>query len=246
MWALVKREWFVFFSTPLGYLSLGFFLTLSTLFLWFLDTDFNLLNAGFADLNAFFVLAPWLFLLLVPALCMRSFADEKRLGTLELLLTKPLSLWQVLLGKYIANLMLLLVALLPTVVYFYAIDALKMEDNPIDWGSAISAYWGLFCVGASFVALGMLSALLTKSQATAFMTALLFCFVQFYVWKGIADLMQDQGLFRFFNAVGIFDHYLNLSQGVIALKDMVYFIGFNYIVLYVSKWRLYDIKNHEV
>ena len=93
MWALVKKEWFVFFSTPLGYLSLVFFLTLSTLFLWFLDTDFNLINAGFADLNPFFVLAPWLFLLLVPALSMRSFADEKRLGTLELLLTKPLSLW---------------------------------------------------------------------------------------------------------------------------------------------------------
>ena len=88
MWALVKREWFVFFSTPAGYLTLGFFLTLSTLFLWFLDTDFNLLNAGFADLNSFFVLAPWLFLFLIPALCMRSFSDEIRLGTLELLLTE--------------------------------------------------------------------------------------------------------------------------------------------------------------
>ena len=245
MWALVKREWFVFFSTPLGYLSLGFFLTLSTLFLWFLDTDFNLLNAGFADLNAFFVLAPWLFLLLVPALCMRSFSDEKRLGTLELLLTKPLGLWQILLAKYIANLMLLLTALLPTVVYLFAIDALKIGDSGIDWGSIIAAYWGLFCVGASFVALGILSALLTKSQATAFMTALLLCFVQFYVWKGIADLMEQQGLYRFFNAVGIFEHYLNLRQGVITLKDGVYFLGFNYIVLYVSKWLLYRIKNHE-
>ncbi|MDG1027513.1 MAG: ABC transporter permease subunit [Flavobacteriaceae bacterium] len=246
MWAMVKREWFVFFSTPLGYLSLGFFLTLSTLFLWFLDTDFNLLNAGFADLNAFFVVAPWLFLLLVPALSMRSFADEKRSGTLELLLTKPLSLWQILLGKYIVNLMLLLTALLPTVVYFFAIDALKLGDNPIDWGSAISAYWGLLCVGASFIALGILSALLTKSQATAFMLALLLCFVQFYVWKGIADLMQDQSLYRFFNAVGIFDHYLQLRQGVITLKDTVYFLGFNYIVLYISKQLLNNIKNQEL
>ena len=129
MWALVKKEWFVFFSTSLGYLSLAFFLTLSTLFLWFLDTDFNLINAGFADLNPFFVLAPWLFLLLVPALSMRSFADEKRLGTLELLLTKPLSLWQIIMGKYLANLMLLLTALLPTLVYFFAINALKLGDN---------------------------------------------------------------------------------------------------------------------
>ena len=243
MWAIVKREWFVFFSTPLGYLSLVFFLTLSTLLLWFLDTDLNLLNAGFADLNAFFVLAPWLFLLLVPALCMRSFTDEKHLGTLELLLTKPLTLWQILLGKYIANLMLLLAALLPTVVYFFAIDTLKIGDNPIDWGSAITAYCGLFCVGASFIALGILSALLTKSQATAFILALLLCFIQFYVWKAIADLMEQQGLYRFFNAVGIFEHYLNLRQGVITFKDGVYFLGFNYILLYLSKWLLYRIKN---
>ena len=110
MWALVKKEWFVFFSTPLGYLSLGVFLTLSTLFLWFLDTDFNLINAGFADLNPFFILAPWLFILLVPAISIRSFTDEIRLGTLELLLTKPLTLWEIIMGKYLANLMLLLTA----------------------------------------------------------------------------------------------------------------------------------------
>ena len=245
MWALIKREWFVFFSTPLGYLSLGFFLTLSTLFLWFLETDFNLLNAGFADLNAFFVLAPWLFLLLVPALSMRSFSDEKRLGTLELLLTKPLNLWHILLAKYIANLMLLLAALLPTVVYFFTIDDLKIGDSSTDWGSTITAYWGLFCVGASFMSLGILSALLTKSQATAFMTALILCFVQFYVWKGIADLMEHQEYYRFFNAIGIFEHYLNLRQGVITLKDGVYFLGFNYIVLYISKQLLYSIKNYK-
>ena len=168
MWALVKKEWFVFFSTPLGYLSLGVFLTLSTLFLWFLDTDFNLISAGFADINPFFNLAPWFFLLLIPALSVRSFSDEIRLGTLELLLTKPLSLWEIIMGKYLANLMLILTALLPTVAYFYSINALKLGDNSIDWGSAVAAYLGLFCVGSSFVALSILSALLTKNQATAF------------------------------------------------------------------------------
>jgi ABC-2 type transport system permease protein len=98
-------------------------------------------------------------------------------------------------------------------------------------------------VGASFIALGILSALLTKSQATAFILALLLCFIQFYVWKGIADLVQDQSLYVFFNAVGIFDHYLNLRQGVITLKDVVYFLGVNYIVLYISKRLLYNTKN---
>lgn len=244
MWALVKREWFVFFSTPVGYLILGFFLTLSTLFLWFLDTDFNLLNAGFADLNSFFVLAPWLFLFLVPALCMRSFSEEIRLGTLEILLTKPLGLWQIILGKYIANLLLLLMALLPTVLYFFVLTVLKLDDIQMDWGSALTGYLGLFWVGTSFVSLGLLSSLVTQSQVSAFLLALLLSFVQFYLWKAIADLIQEEGFYQFFNSIGIFEHYLSLRQGVVALQDGVYFIGFNYIVLYISKLMLNRIKNH--
>lgn len=244
MWALVKREWFVFFSTPVGYLILGFFLTLSNLFLWFLDTDFNLLNAGFADLNSFFVLAPWLFLFLVPALCMRSFSEEIRLGTLEILLTKPLGLWQIILGKYIANLLLLLMALLPTVLYFFVLTVLKLDDIQMDWGSALTGYLGLFWVGTSFVSLGLLSSLVTQSQVSAFLLALLLSFVQFYLWKAIADLIQEEGFYQFFNSIGIFEHYLSLRQGVVALQDGVYFIGFNYIVLYISKLMLNRIKNH--
>ncbi|HCZ09939.1 MAG TPA: gliding motility-associated ABC transporter permease subunit GldF [Flavobacteriaceae bacterium] len=244
MWALVKREWYVYFSSPLGYLILGLFLTLSTLFLWFLDTEYNLLNAGFADLNAFFVLGPWLLLILIPALSMRSFSDELRLGTLELLLTKPLSLWQILLGKYLAGLSLLLAALLPTVVYFFAVNALKLEDSPVDWGSTLMSYWGLFCVGASYMAMGIFSSLISRSQVSAFLLAIALCFVQFYVWKAVADLQQDEGLYRLFNSIGIFEHYLNFRQGVLRLKDVVYFIGLNYLLLYLGKWRLNQIKNH--
>ena len=244
MWALVNREWFVFFSTPLGYLTLGIFLSLSTLFLWFLDSDFNLLNAGFADLNAFFVLAPWLFLFLVPALCMRSFSDEIRLGTLELLLTKPLSLWQIVLGKYFANLLLLLAALLPTLFYFLALKTLQWEDTPLDWGSAFASYLGLFWVGATFASLGLFSSLITKNQVTAFLLTLMLCFVQFYVWKAIADLMQHEAFYRFFNHIGMFEHYLSLRQGVIALDDVIYFLGLNYILLYLTTLRLNRIQNH--
>ncbi|MAV79932.1 MAG: gliding motility-associated ABC transporter permease subunit GldF [Flavobacteriaceae bacterium] len=244
MWAILRREWFIFFSTPVGYLTVAFFLTLSTLFLWFLDTDFNILSAGFADLNTFFVLAPWLLLFLIPALCMRSFLEEKRLGTLELLLTKPLNMWQIVLGKYLAIILLLLVTLLPTLVYFFAIEELKLESTPIDWGSALTAYLGLLLVGASFVALGLLSSLVANSQASAFIIALILCFVQFYVWKGTADLMLQKEFYRFFNGLGIFEHYLSLRQGVIALKDLVYFLGFNYIVLYCNTLILFKIKNH--
>ena len=244
MWALIKREWFIFFSNPLGYLSLGFFLVLSTLFLWFLDTDFNLINAGFADLNSFFTLAPWLFLVLVPTLSMRSFSEEKRLGTLELLMTKPIRLWHIILSKYISSLLLLLTAILPTLIYFLVIDYLKLGDSSIEYGRTITAYLGLFFVGSSYVAIGIFSALVTERQATAFILGLLLCFIQFYLWKGIAELMRHKELYQLFNALGIFEHYTNFRQGVIAIKDIVYFISINYILLYVSKRLLNKTKNH--
>jgi ABC-2 type transport system permease protein len=243
MWALIKREWLVFFSSPIGYLTLGLFLTLSTLFLWFLETDYNLLNAGFADLNAFFVLAPWWLMFLVPALCMRSFSEEMRLGTLELLLTKPLGLWQIILGKYFAALLLLLTALLPTLVYMSALNTLKLDALPMDWGSTLVAYWGLFCVGASFVALGLVAALIAQNQVTAFLGALALCFLQFFIWKSIADLVQTEGLYRGLNQMGIFEHYLNLRQGVVGVGDLIYFLGLNYVLLYSSILLLKRIKN---
>tara|TARA_A100001015_G_scaffold312750_1_gene418537 strand:+ start:259 stop:720 length:462 start_codon:yes stop_codon:yes gene_type:complete len=153
-------------------------------------------------------------------------------------------MWQIVLGKYLAIILLLLVTLLPTLVYFFAIEELKLESTPIDWGSALTAYLGLLLVGASFVALGLLSSLVANSQASAFIIALILCFVQFYVWKGTADLMLQKEFYRFFNGLGIFEHYLSLRQGVIALKDLVYFLGFNYIVLYCNTLILFKIKNH--
>ena len=243
MWTIAKRELFVFFSSGIGYLTLGLFLTLTTLFLWFFDTDFNLLNAGFADLNSFFVLAPWLLMFLIPALCMRSFSEERRSGTLELLLTQPISLWQIVLGKYLGGILLVIIAFLPTLVYFLVINELKLGNTPLDSGSAFSAYLGLVGISSVFVAIGILSSLLTKNQVTAFMLALLSCFVQFFLWKGIGDLMIDVNLYYFFNQIGIFEHYLSLRQGIISIKDPVYFIVINYMLLFLSQQMLLKIKN---
>jgi len=162
---------------------------------------------------------------------------------LELLLTKPLSLWQIVMGKYLATLLLLIAALLPTVVYFFAIEALKLDSTSMDWGSTITAYIGLLLVGASFTALGQISSLIANSQVTAFMIAILLCFIQFYIWKATANLIHQEELYGFFNGLGIFEHYLSLRQGVIALKDIIYFLGFNYILLYCNTLILFKIKN---
>ena len=180
---------------------------------------------------------------LIPALCMRSFSEERRTGTLELLLTKPLTLWQIILGKYIGAMLLVMIIFLTTFIYFFAVYDLKMNSIPLDWGSTFISYLGLILVSSVFVAIGLLSSLMTKNQVTAFMLALILCFIQFFLWKGIADLMLDAKTYNLFNQLGIFEHYLRLREGVISIKDLIYFIALNYILLYLSSYVLLKIKN---
>ena len=243
MWAIAKRELFIFFSSGIGYLIIGAYMTVTTLFLWFFDTDFNLLNSGFADLNSFFVLSPWLLMFLIPALCMRSFSEERRTGTLELLLTKPLTLWQIILGKYIGAMLLVMIVFLTTFIYSFAVYDLKMNSTHLDWGSTFISYLGLILVSSIFVAIGLLSSLITKNQVTAFMLAFILCFIQFFLWKGIADLMLDAKTYNLFSQFGIFEHYLRLRNGLISIKDLIYFIALNYILLHLSSYVLLKIKN---
>ena len=243
MWAITKRELFIFFSSGIGYLIIGAYITVTTLFLWFFDTDFNLFNAGFADLNSFFVLSPWLLMFLIPALCMRSFSEERRTGTLELLLTKPLTLWQIILGKYIGAMLLVMIVFLTTFIYSFAVYDLKMNSTHLDWGSTFISYLGLILVSSIFVAIGLLSSLITKNQVTAFMLAFILCFIQFFLWKGIADLMLDAKTYNLFSQFGIFEHYLRLRNGLISIKDLIYFIALNYILLHLSSYVLFKLKN---
>ena len=243
MWAIAKRELFIFFSSGIGYLIIGSYITVTTLFLWFFDSDFNLLNAGFADLNSFFVLSPWLLMFLIPALCMRSFSEERRSGTLELLLTKPLTLWQIIFGKYIGAMLLVMIVFLTTFIYSFAVYDLKMNSTHLDWGSTFISYLGLILVSSIFVAIGLLSSLITKNQVTAFMLAFILCFIQFFLWKGIADLMLDAKTYNLFSQFGIFEHYLRLRNGLISIKDLIYFIALNYILLHLSSYVLFKLKN---
>jgi len=243
MWAIAKREFFVFFSSGIAYLTIGAYITVTTLFLWFFDTNFNLINAGFADLNSYFVLSPWLLMFLIPALCMRSFSEEMRTGTIELLLTKPITLWKIILGKYIGVMLLVLIVFSTTFIYFFAIYDLKLNNISLDWGITFTSYLGLTLVSSVFVAIGLLSSLLTKNQVTAFILALILCFVQFFLWKGIADLMFNVKTYNFFNQLGIFEHYLWLCRGLISVKDLIYFIALNYVILKLGLLVLLKMKN---
>ena len=180
MFAILKKELNSFFASPIGYLVIAVFLIINGLFLWVFNGDFNILNAGFADLNSFFFITPWFFLFLVPAITMRSFSDEIRLGTLEILKTKPITDWQIILGKYFGSLLLIILALIPTLIYVYSILQLANPTGNIDLGNIIGSYIGLLFLASAFTAIGLFTSTISQNQIVSFILAIIISFFMFY------------------------------------------------------------------
>ena len=155
MKSIALREIKSFFGSPIGYLVIAIFLLLNGLFLWVFDGEYNILQSGFADLSPFFTLSPWILIFLIPAVTMRSFSDEKKQGTIELLLTKPLSIWQIVNGKFLGALLLIVMAIIPTFIYVAVISNLGMPEGNIDMGSTIGSYFGLLFLIAAYSAIGI-------------------------------------------------------------------------------------------
>ena len=149
MFAILKKEFNSFFASPIAYVVIGVFLLMNGLFLWIFKDDFNILNAGFADLNSFFFLVPRVFIFLIPAITMKSFADEYSNGTIELLKTKPISEWQIVFGKFLASLLLIVVAIIPTFTYVYSVYQLGSPVGNLDFVSTIGSYIGLLFLAAT-------------------------------------------------------------------------------------------------
>ena len=189
MFAILKKEFNSFFASPIAYLVIGVFLLINGLFLWIFKDDFNILNAGFADLNSFFFLAPWVFLFLIPAITMKSFADEYSNGTIEILKTKPISDWKIVFGKFWASLFLVFVALLPTLTYAYTIYQLANPIGDIDFGSIIGSYIGLLFLAATYTSIGLFTSTLSKNQIVAFILGVMITFFLFYGFDAISILL---------------------------------------------------------
>ncbi len=229
MLTIAKREFYFFFNNISGYLVLIGFSTINTLMLWFFDTPFNLLNIGFGDFSPFFELSPWLFLFLIPALSMRSFSEELSSGTFELLLTKPLKPSNIFGGKLIGLSLVLGIAIILTFINLVALSALIEPNSTLDWGSIIGSYISLISVGLIFLAIGLCCSILFRNQVTSFLLSLLVCFTQFYLWSFLADFTTIPWLYEFISDIGIQDHYLSLSRGIILFEDIIYFIGIFFI-----------------
>ncbi|GAA4198216.1 gliding motility-associated ABC transporter permease subunit GldF [Pedobacter jeongneungensis] len=234
MYAVFKRELFSFLSSMVAYITIGVFLLVSGLLLWFFP-DTSILDYGYAELSGFFSLVPYLFMFLIPAITMRSFAEERREGTYELLVTRPIQIWQIVVAKYLASLVLVLFALIPTVVYYYSISKLGFPEGNIDSGSVIGSYTGLFLLGAAFTAIGIFSSALTKNQVIAFVIcAALFAFF-FLGFDYTSQIAAFQPIESTITNLGINQHYTSISRGVLDTRDLIYFITFSVLFLLLTK-----------
>ena len=241
MKSIAFREIKSFFGSPIGYLVIAIFLLLNGLFLWIFDGEFNILNSGFADLNPFFTIAPWILLFLIPAVTMRSFSDEKKQGTIELLLTKPLTLWQIVGGKFLGALLLIVIALAPTFLYVYVVSDLAFPAGNIDMGSIVGSYIGLFFLTSSYTAIGIYTSTLSENQIVAFILAVFLCFLFYFGFEGISSLFSENAqIVSFF---GMDYHFKSISRGVIDTRDVIYFLSFTFLFLSLTIFNLKSLKS---
>ncbi len=224
-----------FFSSIVGYVALLVFLIACGLFLWIIP-QYSILEYGYASMDRFFSIAPWLLLLLVPAVTMRSFADEFRTGTIEWLYTKPVTDIDIIVGKYLATLALIAFAILPTLVYVYTISVLSFPDIGLDTGAIIGSYIGLFCLAATFAAVGIFCSSLTANQVVGFLISLLSCYLLYTGFEQLSKLPNfSEGIDYYLSMIGMEFHYNSISRGVIDSRDVVYFLSV--IILFVSLTR---------
>ncbi|MBC3759582.1 gliding motility-associated ABC transporter permease subunit GldF [Hyunsoonleella sp. SJ7] len=238
MLSILKKEINTFFASPIGYLVIAMFLVLNGLFLWVFKGDFNILDYGFADLSAFFLLSPWILLFLIPAVTMRSFSDEKKQGTLELLMTKPVSKTQIVLGKYFGAFILIILALLPTLLYAYSIHQLGDPIGNLDLGSTFGSFFGLILLAGAYTAIGVFGSTLSSNQIVAFIISAFLCILFFIGFEGVTDFTSSTTIEQF----GMNYHYKSMSRGVIDTRDILYFLSVIVFFVYVTKLNL---NNHK-
>ncbi len=236
MYNLFKKEIILFFGSLIGYITIGIFLLASGLFLWVFPGNYNIPDSGYATLEGLFLLAPWLYLFLVPAITMRLFSEEKKQGTIELLLTHPISNIQLVLAKFFSGFVLVVISLLPTLIYFLSVYLLGNPIGNIDMGATWGSFTGLFFLAAIYVAIGIFASSLTDNQIVAFISAMGLSFVFYVGFEFIANSGVPYVFETFFTWIGINEHYLSISRGVIELNDLFYFVGMAGIFLYLTSF----------
>lgn len=234
MLTIFKKELYSYFSSLVAYITIGIFLIVLGLFLWVFP-DTSIIEYGYAGLDSLFSTVPYLFMFLIPAITMKTLAEEKKEGTFELLATRPLTDWQIVLGKYLAALVLVLFSLFPTLIYYYSVYKLGVVEGNIDTGAVIGSYIGLFLLGGAFTAIGLFSSSLTKNQIIAFAIAVFLCFFAFSGFDSASQILSLQKFDNILINIGINEHYQSISRGVLDSRDLIYFLSFIAIFLLITK-----------
>ena len=234
MYSLLKKEITSFFGSLTGYVVVFVFLLATSLFLWVFPGNYNVLESGYASLDGLFSLAPWVYLFLVPAVTMRLFAEEKRLGTMEVLLTRPISVFRIVLAKYLAGLLLVTISLLPTLVYFFSVYSLGNPVGCIDTGGTWGAFIGLFFLAAIYVAIGLLASALTDNQIFSFILAMALSFLAYLGFDLVGSMQLPSAIQQLITGFGINEHYASISRGVVDSRDLIYFLATIFLFLFLT------------
>lgn len=239
MFSISRKELGQFFGSLTGYVSILLFILLSGIFLFIL-AESSILNNGYANLDKFFELAPWLLLFIIPAIAMRSLPDEYRNGTFEILRTIPTTAWQIALGKYIALLVVSLLILLPTITYIFTIKTLSATGS-IDGGGILGSYIGLFLLAAVYAAVSLCAGSFTQNAVVAFLLSAFFCLILFFGFTAISALPFFKGTADYYiEMLGIDFHYKSISRGVLDTRDLIYFLSIIFLSLSIT---VSNIKN---
>ena len=231
---VLTKEFNSFLNSLIAYVVIGVFLTGMGLLMWVFP-ETSVLDYGYADMDTLFSLGPYVFIFLIPAITMRSFAEERKSGTMELLLTKPLTDWDIILGKFLACFLLVLFALLPTIIYYFSVSALGNPASNIDTPGVIGSYIGLALLAGVFCSVGIVASSITSNQIVAFILAAFLCFIVFSGFESMSTLNVWSANALLIKQFGILYHYEALSKGLIDSRDVIYFISVGALMLLISK-----------
>ena len=244
MFAIFRKETSGFFSSLTGYIVIIVFLLINSLFMWVFPGEWNIFDSGYAGLDTLFFISPWVFLFLVPAVTMKMIAEERRLGTIELIYSRPITERGIIWGKYLASVLLVLLALLPGLIYYITVYMLGESPGNLDKGGTLGAFIGLFFLASVYASAGIFASSVTDNQVIAFILSVLICFFLFIGFDSFAYLPGLKKLDEFVIRLGINEHYKSVSRGVLDVKDAVYFMAVAMIfieatrlVLLSRKWR---------
>jgi ABC-2 type transport system permease protein len=224
MWTLLKKEISGFFSSLTGYVVIFVFLATNSSFIWLFRNPLNVVDSGYATLDSLFALAPWLFLFLVPAITMRMIAEERRSGTLDLLYTRPVSELQIILAKFLASWVLVLLSLVPTLIYFWSVSSMGSPPGNMDMGGTWGSYIGLLFLGGIYASIGVFASALTGNQIVAFIIAVVLSFLMYQGFEFLSSSAGSGNLAYILSKAGIENHYNSISRGVLDSRDILYFI----------------------